>query len=133
MTSKTYKCGPFACKAYKKAVGKGFEVGFTMAGHPVFVGNFIHAKEANAWWAKMNMEIRKFGKKYHIGAKAPLNWYAKFMSNFLYKTYYTYLDTQFSKYHRGFKTAVRRDERRFSHMKKTYARHAHHMSSRRAA
>lgn len=133
MTSKAYKCGPFNCKAYKKAVGKGYEVGFTMAGHPVFVGNFIHAKEANAWWAKMNLEVRKFGKKYHLGAKTPLNWFAKFMSNYMYKAYYAHLDTQFTKYNRGFAQAVRRDERKFTSYKKTYARHAHHMTSRRAA
>jgi hypothetical protein len=133
MTSKTYKVGPYACKAYKKPVGKGWEVGFTMAGHPVFVGNFIHTKEANAWWTKMTLEVRKFGKKYNLGPKAPLNWYCKFMSNYMYKTYYTYLDTQFSKYHRGFSQAVRKDERKFSHYKKTHGRHVHHMTARRAA
>lgn len=133
MTSKTYKCGSYACKAYKKTVGKGHEVGFTMAGHPIFVGNFIHAKEANAWWTKMNLEVRKFGKKYNLGPKTPLNWYAKFMSNYIYKVYYAYLDTQFTKYNRGFAHAVRQDERKFNHYKRAHARHAHHMTSRRAA
>jgi hypothetical protein len=133
MTSKTYKCGPFACKAYKKPAGKGYEVGITMAGHPIFVGNFIHAKEANAWWTKMNLEVGRFGKKYHLGPKTPLNWFSKFMSNYMYKTYYAHLDTQFTKYNRGFAQAVRKDERKFNHFKKSYARNAHHMSARRAA
>lgn len=133
MTSKAYKCGPFTAKAYKKAVGKGYEVGITMAGQSVFVGNFIHAKEANAWWAKMNLEVRKFGNKYHLGKKTPQTWFAKFMSNYMYKAYYAHLDTQFTKYNRGFAQAVRRDEKKFSAIKKTYARHAHHMSARRAA
>src|SRR5580704_14501990 len=105
MTNKSHKCGTYTCKAYKKSVGKGFEVGLTMSGQTVFVGNFIHAKEAKAWWILMNRNVSKFAKKYHPGPKAPLTWYCKFMSNYMYKTYYNYLDTQFSKYHRGFNTA----------------------------
>ena len=70
MTTKTYKVGSYSCKAYKKQVGKGWEVGFTMAGHPVFHGNFIHAKEATAWWTKMNMEVKRFTKKYHPSLKS---------------------------------------------------------------
>ncbi len=89
------------CKAYKKAVGKGWEVGFTMAGHPVFIGNFIQAKEASAWYVMMNAQIRKFAKKYGPGPKAPLSWYCKFMSNYIYQSYYNYLDAKFSKYHRN--------------------------------
>lgn len=134
MTTKSYKCGTYSCKAYKKQVGKGWEVGFTMAGHPVFHGNFIHAKEAAAWWTKMNMEVKKFTKKYHPGPKAPVSWYCKFMSNYIYKCYYSYLDTQFNKYHRGFKVAVKKDERKYSHFKKHWGHaHFHQMSGRRAA
>ncbi len=64
MTTTTYKYGKHTCKAYKKPVGKGWEVGFTFGGTQIFVGNFIHAKEANAWWSKMNAEVRKFSKRY---------------------------------------------------------------------
>jgi hypothetical protein len=134
MTTKTYKCGQFTCKTYKKTAGKGWEVGMTLKGHPVFVGNFIHAKEATAWWTKMNLEVKKFSKKFGVGHKAPFAWFCKFMSNHMYQTYYSHLDTQFAKYQRGYTQAVKQDVRRFAH----YTKHArttaatHHTSYRRA-
>jgi hypothetical protein len=121
MTTRTYKYGKYSCKAYKKACGKGWEVGFTFAGQQVFVGNFIHAKEANAWWGIMNHEVQKFGKKYVAASTASVTWTCKFMANCMYKAYYSYLDREFSKYHRGYSQAVKKDERRYSHIKKTYA------------
>ena len=63
-----------------------------------------------------------------------MNWYCKFMANYIYKAYYNYLDTQFGKYHRGFTAAVKKDERKYSHIKKNYGdHHFHHTASRRAA
>jgi hypothetical protein len=114
MTQKTYKYGKHTLKAYKKPVGKGWEVGFTLAGHQVFVGNFIRPKETNAWWAMMNKEIYKFSKKYTVAPNAPTAWITKFLSNYMYRAYYTYLDREFGKYHRDYTHAVRKDERRYS-------------------
>jgi hypothetical protein len=124
MTTRNYKYGKHTCHAYKKPCGKGFEVGFTMGGNNVFVGNFIHAKEANAWWTMMNNEVRKFGKKYAAAPNAPLAWTCKFFSNYMYKAYYSYLDREFSKYQRGYTQAVKKDERKYSHFKKTWAHHS---------
>jgi len=118
--NRTYKYGKHTCKAYKKTAGKGWEVGFTFAGHQIFVGNFIHAKEANAWWAMMNKEALKFSKKYGAVPTAPTTWTTKFMSNYMYKCYYSFLDRKFSQYQRGFTQAVKKDERRYSNFKKTH-------------
>jgi hypothetical protein len=120
MTTKTYKYGKHYCKAYKKPCGKGFEVGMTYAGQPCFVGNFIHAREATAWWTKMNYELKKFGRKYTVTQMAPATWTRRFLSNYMYKCYYTYLDREFTKYQRGFTQAVKRDVRRYTHFKKTW-------------
>jgi hypothetical protein len=118
MTTRTYKYGKYSCKAYKKPCGRGYEVGMTYAGQECFVGNFIHAKEANAWWTKMNYEMRKFQKKYVSAQWAPTNFTCKFLSNTMYKAYYSYLDREFTKYHRGFSQAVKQNERRY---RKTWA------------
>ena len=133
MTHRTYKYGKHTCKAYKKPCGKGFEVGFTFAGQQVFVGNFIHAKEANAWWTLMNKEMQKFSKKYTAAPLAPTAWTCKFMSNYLYKCYYGYLDREFSKYQRDFTQAVKKAERRHSHLKKHAPHPIPHHTMRRAA
>ena len=133
MTQRFYKYGNYSCKAYKKPCGKGFEVGFTMGGHQIFVGNFIHAKEANAWWTKMNKEMHSFSRKYTAAANAPVTWTAKFMSNYIYKSYYSYLDQAFTKYQRGFDQAVRKDERRYTKFKKTHPEAKWPNALRRAA
>lgn len=133
MTTKTYKYGKHTCKAYKKPAGKGYEVGFTMGSHQIFVGNFIHAKEANGWWTLMNQEIKKFSKKYGPSPKAPKAWYTKFLSNYVYKCYYNYLDREFAKYNRGFAQAVKKNERHFTSMKKAWVPEPKHTPYRRAA
>ncbi len=117
-TTKTFKYGKYTCKAYKKPVGKGFEVGFIFGGTPVFVGNFIHPTEANGWWTTMNKEIRRFSKKYWGTPKTPMAWYGKFLSHYLYKCYYNYLDKKFTKYQRTFTQAVRGHERRHTTFKR---------------
>ena len=132
MTTKTIRLGQYNCKAYKKTAGRGWEVGITMVGHPVFVGNFIHAKEANAWWTKMNLEAKKFSKKFGVGPKAPFAWYSKFLSNYMYNCYYSYLDAQFTKYTRGYAHAVKQDERRFGKFQRHAVQAHHHTSYRRA-
>ncbi len=120
MTQRNYKYGKYTCKAYKKPAGKGWEVGFTYAGQQIFVGNFIHAKEANAWWTLMNKEAHKFSKKYAAVPTAPTSWTTKFMSNYMYKSYYSFLDREFTKYQRGFTHAVKQDERRYTNFKRSH-------------
>lgn len=125
MTTKTYKYGKYTCKAYKKTAGKGWEIGFTFAGKTIFTGNFIHQREANAWWSKMNMEARRFLKRYTLPANASTTFFCKFMANYMYKSYYTFLDREFTKYNRTFKTALRKDETKWTKMRKHFAhRHA---------
>ena len=133
MTTRTYKYGKYTCKAYKKACGKGWEVGFTFGGTETFVGNFIHAKEANAWWAIMNTEVTKFGKKYVATPNAPKTWTTKFLSNYMYKAYYAYLDREFTKYHRNFTHAVKQGERRYTSFKKTWTHDMPHHTFRKTA
>ena len=133
MTQRHYKYGKYSCKAYKKPAGKGFEVGFTLGANEIFVGNFIHATEANAWWTKMNKEMHTFSRKYAAAPNAPMAWTTKFMSNYLYKSYYSFLDTCFTKYQRGFTQAVRKDERRYSAFKKTHTHATWPNALRRAA
>lgn len=113
MTQKVYKYGKHTCKAYKKPAGKGYEVGITLAGKPVFFGNFIHSKETATWWNLMNKEIRKFTRKYSAAPHAPTGWTTKFLANHMYKVYYAYLDREFSKYYRNYTHAVRKDQRRY--------------------
>lgn len=132
MTTRTYKYGKYSCKAYKKPCGKGWEVGFHYAGQEIFVGNFIHAREANAWWTKMNMEVRRFCKRYALPTNASTTFFCRFWSNYMYKCYYTFLDRQFTKYNSGYAHAVRKDERRFAKMRKHYG-HYERPTLRRAA
>lgn len=117
MKKKTFKYGPHKCKAYFKPAGKGYEVGFDFGGKTVFVGNFLYKKEANAWWAKMNAEFKTFTKRYGIAKTAPITFYAKFLSNHFYKTYYTFLDKQFTAYERNFNKAVNADVKKFKKIK----------------
>lgn len=120
MTTTTYSYGKYTCKAYKKPCGKGWEVGFYFGSKQIFVGNFIHAKEANAWWTKMNMEVRKFSKRYALPKNASPAFFIKFMTNHIYKNYYSFLDREFSKYNRNFAQAWKKSERKFTTMKKRW-------------
>lgn len=118
MKNKVYKYGPHTCKAYIKAAGKGYEVGFHFGKTPIFVGNFIHKTEANKWWTLMNKEIRTFTKRFGLTAKAPVTFYRKFLSNHLYKAYYGWLDKQFNKYERNYNKAVASHTKQYSKLKK---------------
>lgn len=117
MKTKFYNYGPHKCKAYFKAVGKGWEVGFHFGSKQIFVGNFLHRKEANAWWTKMNTEFKNFSKKYLLTDNTPVTFYSKFLSNHFYKTYYKYLDSQFATYERTFNKAVVTDLKKYKKMK----------------
>lgn len=115
---KSYKCGPHSFKSYCKPVGKGYEVGFNYHGRNYFVGNFIHKAEATKWWATFNKEIQSFSKKFWVSNEMPFNWYCNFLSNHLYKCYYTWLDKMFMKYEVNFKKAYSKDYKKYMKMKK---------------
>ena len=118
MKNKVFKYGPHSCKAYFKAAGKGWEVGFHFGKTPIFVGNFIHKAEATKWWSLMNKEIKTFTTRYGLTPKAPVTFYRKFLYNHLYKAYYGWLDKQFNKYERNFLKAVNTNKKHYTKLKK---------------
>jgi len=118
MKTKTYRFGKISCKAYMKTMGNGYECGFHFGGDQTFVGNFIHAKEANQWWTLMNKEIRKFTGKYWVGETFPKTWYKNFLKHHLFKCYYNYLDKAFKTYNRSFTTAFNKDYRTYSRIRR---------------
>ena len=120
MKTKFYRSKGLTGRTYLKACGSGFETGFVLNGTPVFVGNFIHAKEATLWWNLLNREIRKFSKKYAVGTKFPLTWFRHFMAHHLYKTYYSFLDRLFARYSRSFERAVVKDMRKYQRIRKQW-------------
>ena len=113
-----YKFGTHRCHTYVKTAGKGFEVGFLVGKDSVFVGNFIHKKEATQWFSIMNKEIRTFSRRYWVVPTASLTWYRRFLTNSLYKSYYRFLDHHFNRYQRTYTTAFKKDIRRYQALKK---------------
>lgn len=108
--------------SYLKSSGHGWEAGLHIKGQKIFVGNFIHAKEANAWFRQMNQEVTAFGKRFPVGEKYPTQWFAKFVGHNLYKKYYAFLDKQFSKYNREYTKAVNQDIRKYKKLKNKWSR-----------
>jgi hypothetical protein len=100
MKFKTYKYGNNHFRAYEKQVGNGWEIGVTFKGRTLFVGNFIHLKERVMYWKKLNMGLKTFGKKFSFYSKAPNAWFCKFLSDYLYKDYYLYLNNIMPMHHR---------------------------------
>lgn len=119
-TTRNYKYGKHTCRAYNKPVGHGYEVGFVFGGKPIFVGNFIHPTEAKTWWSTMNREINRFSRKYWTTPKAPIAFYSKFLTQYLYKCYYTFLDKKFGQYNRGYAQGFKQHERRYTSMRKNW-------------
>jgi hypothetical protein len=120
MKTKTYRYGNVSCKATMKAVGNGWETVFYFNGKQIFVGNFIHLKEATSWWTFMNREISTFAKKYTAGYKFPVSWVSNFLKTSLYKQYYVFLEKIFVGYHRAYTKAYQKDFRHFKSAKKHY-------------
>jgi len=121
MKTKSYRSKHMSGKTYLKVVGNGFEAGLILNGMPVFVGNFIHSKEANLWFGLMNREIRQFSRKYSVGSKFPKTWFAQFVKNHLYKTYYAFLDRIVTGYTKSFGRAVLRDTRKYKQIRKNWS------------
>jgi hypothetical protein len=120
MKTKTYSTGKINCRTYCKPVGNGWETGFVFNGRPLFVGNFIHQREANTWYGIMNREISRFAKKYTVGTHFPVTWFTSFVRNHLYRTYYQFLDRIFTRYNRTYNTAVIRDIRKYQRLRKSW-------------
>lgn len=124
MKSKTYCYGKTNCKSYIKPVGKGYEVGFYVGERLVFVGNFIHPKEAVGWWSLMNKEISWFGAAYTKGYQMPVSWVQFSIKSHLYKTYYKYLDKIFGKYGSTFTRAFDKSVTQFKRSKHKFKKGA---------
>lgn len=118
MKTKHYRNGKYAFRSYMKTVGEGWEVGFCHGTDVIFVGNFIHSKEANTWFTNMNKEIRKFSKQYAVGPQFPMSWYMHFAKTHLYKCYYSYLDKVFTGYQKDFTSAFKKDLVKYNKLKK---------------
>ena len=121
MRTKSYRHGKSMGKTYLKSVGEGWETGFIFEGKAVFVGNFVHVKEATEWFSMLNREIRTFSKKYTVGNRFPATWFKHFMKNHLYMSYYSYLDRVFTKHNKNFHQAVVRDIRKYQQLKRNWS------------
>ncbi len=128
-----YKFGNQKCYAYSKTVGHGFEVGFYFGKNALFVGNFIHQKEATKWWVKMNKEMKTFTRRYRVAAEGYGTWYTKMFSRHLYNTYYTFLDHEFGKYQKNFSRACKQDAKKYQSIKKRWNKHETFYNFRKAA
>lgn len=117
---KTYTYGDFSFKTTCKPVGNGWEVSLYCFGKPYFVGNFVHKTEARVWWSKFNREIQSFAKKYWVPETTSHQWYCHFLTNHLYKTYYSFLDKVFTTHTKNYKKACFRDVKKYNQMKKYF-------------
>jgi len=128
-----YKLGNRKCAAYMKPVGVGYEVGFTCGRETIFVGNFVHQREATKWWGLMNKEMKTFTRRYRVGVEASWSWYSKFFSHHLYKCYYGFLDQQFTRYQTEFTRACKADVKKYKAYKGKHGTAMPPMAFRKAA
>lgn len=120
MKTKTYRSGKTSFRAYLKDCGNGFEVGFVSGTKVIFVGNFIHAFEANRWFTIMNTEIRSFCQRFKVGPSCPKTWFTNFLSDSLYKKYYTFLHRVLVTHNRKYTTAVNRDVKKYQRLNRNW-------------
>ena len=120
MKQKTYTHGKDKFKAYFKEAGYGWEVGLKHGRKQIFVGNFIYKKEATAWYSHMNKEIDLFSKRYWVGPKFSKDWYGKFFSNHLYKSYYSFINKMVSSHHKVKHQALAKDVKKYKQLKKKW-------------
>lgn len=121
MKTKKYRNGKFTCTAFTRKAGLGWEVGFNFGTKTIFVGNFVNATEAKAWWTLMNREITNFSRKYRVTNKFPKSHYAHFLSSHLNATYYSFLDKLFAKNKRTWGRQVTRGRKTFQRLNKKSA------------
>lgn len=122
MKTATFKNRKLTCRSYTKNVGYGFEVGLLCGARPVFVGNFIHAAEANRWYRIMNREIRTFSRKYIIPTNATPTWHLRFLSTHLYRCYYQFVDRLLGRHTRSFIREFSRNQRRYRTLNRNWDR-----------
>lgn len=122
MKKATFKNRKLTCRSYTKNVGHGFEVGLLAGSKPLFVGNFIHAGEANQWYRIMNREIRNFSRKYPIPTNAPPTWHLRFLSNHLYRNYYQFVDRLLARHARTFTRQVSKHQRKYRTLNRNWDR-----------
>lgn len=118
---KQYNYGPYKYTMYYKKVGSGYEVSFKMKDETVFVGNFIHKKEAAAWCKYFTKQVSYFFKKYDYYSFQKKSFYMHFMKNHFYKVYYAWLNTMFKKYSASYNKAFSKDLKYYNAKKKTYS------------
>jgi hypothetical protein len=121
MKVKTYKNGKNGYTAYLKDLGTGWEAGFSNGSHkPIFVGNFIHASEANEWYQIMNAEISKFNKRFTVGSNCPSEWFTLFMGGHLYKHYYSFINRALTQHARKYEQMVERETKKYRQLSKNW-------------
>lgn len=118
--SKAYRYGKHFGRTYFKNAGGGWECGFVFDSRVVFIGNFIHSREAQLWFALMNREVRNFSRKYAVGQRCSAIWYAHFLRNHLYKCYYGFLDRLFARYRGDYQRAFTRDLRQYQRLRRDW-------------
>ncbi len=122
--TKNYSYCGYTFKAYCKPAGHGWEIGCYFDGKPLFVGNFVHKKEATQWWTEFNHTMKSFFAKYEFPHKGPTQWMTKFFTNYCYKAYYAWLDKSFAKYTKEYTKASKKDFVSYKKMKPTWQKSA---------
>ena len=118
--SKNYHFGTMTFKPYFKKVGVGYEVGVTYQNKTVFVGNFVHEKEARYWWKTMHNHLRSFCSHHEFVPTASPAWYCKYLGNYLYRPYYAWLDKTFTKYTRTYSRETNKNYKQYKTYEKKY-------------
>ncbi len=119
--AKNYKFGKYTFKAYCKATGKGWEVGFVSGSKYYFVGNFIREKEAKQWWTLLNKYIATFANNYEFYSAASKDFYGEFMAAYLYKGYYQYLSSLFVNYNSFYAKDYEKFNAKYEKYSRSYA------------
>ena len=119
MKKNTYKYGTTRCQAYLKSAGHGYEVGFHFGKDRIFVGNFINKAEATKWYTQMNKHVKTFTTRYWAGKTVPKTWYKKFLSNHLFKAYYSFVNKEISKNDKKFTRTLKGDIKKYQQIKRT--------------